>query len=108
MNTNYFLNRILNNKLKLSILLVFILIPVIDVFASFKTVLVDHYDLGANYFLRKGYFSFLAGRGNFASALQEIIGWFLPLFLLLIFCDIFVEDWKYPVGAFHGSDGGSC
>ena len=22
--------------------------------------------------------------------------------------DIFVEDWKYPVGAFHGSDGGSC
>lgn len=22
--------------------------------------------------------------------------------------DIFVDDWKYPVGAFHGSDGGSC
>ena len=22
--------------------------------------------------------------------------------------DIFVDDWKYPIGAFHGSDGGSC
>lgn len=22
--------------------------------------------------------------------------------------DIFVENWKYPVGAFHGADGGSC
>lgn len=22
--------------------------------------------------------------------------------------DVFVDDWKYPVGAFHGADGGSC
>ena len=22
--------------------------------------------------------------------------------------DIFVEDWKYPAGAFHGSEGGPC
>lgn len=22
--------------------------------------------------------------------------------------DIFIENWKYPVGAFHGADGGSC
>lgn len=22
--------------------------------------------------------------------------------------DIFVDDWKYPAGAFHGADGGSC
>lgn len=22
--------------------------------------------------------------------------------------DIYTNDWKYPVGAFHGADGGSC
>ena len=22
--------------------------------------------------------------------------------------DVYVEDWKYPAGAFHGADGGSC
>ena len=22
--------------------------------------------------------------------------------------DIYINDWKYPVGAFHGADGGSC
>ena len=22
--------------------------------------------------------------------------------------DIYINDWNYPVGAFHGADGGSC
>lgn len=22
--------------------------------------------------------------------------------------DIYVKDWKYPIGAFHGSEGGPC
>lgn len=22
--------------------------------------------------------------------------------------DVYVDDWKYPAGAFHGADGGSC
>lgn len=97
MNTNYFLNRILNNKLKLSVLLAFIFIPVIGVFASFKIVLMNHYISETTYFLRKGYFSFLAASDNFNGALFEIIVWFLPLFLLLIFCDMFVEDFQTGV-----------
>ena len=38
---------------------------------------------------------------NMLSMHQMSIGEFMPE-------DIYTNDWKYPAGAFHGSEGGPC
>lgn len=83
---SYYINRIFNNKIKLSIFLLIFLLPVFDIIMT----LIDIHN-GASA-LNTNLAAFLGN--NTFQGFQELLIWFLPLYLLVIVSDDCIEDFK--------------
>lgn len=86
MKIKYYFNRIINNKVKLTTILLIFLYPIIDIVLMLKDV-----SMGASV-LEPNLASFLSSR-IFNSA-QCLLLWFLPLYIILIVADDCIEDYK--------------
>lgn len=86
MKLNYYLKRIINNKLKLMVILLIIIYPIIEVCRSLEDI-----SRGGSVF-EPNLMSFL--RGTYSSAFGLLV-WYLPLYLLLIVADDCIEDYKF-------------
>lgn len=82
----YYFNRIINNKIKLSIILLIFIIPVLDIFLTLKNIQSGGSVLRPELtvFLENGIFQ----------GLQKLLLWYLPLILAIIVSDDCTEDYK--------------
>lgn len=86
MKVRYYLKRIINNKIKLGVILLIFAFPVIDIFL----MLMD---------IRNGGSALMPNLASFLSSCifngsQILLFWYLPLYLLLIVADDCIEDFK--------------
>lgn len=83
---SYYFNRIINNKIKLSIILLVFFIPVLDIFFTLKDI---------QYGGSVPYPELTAFLGNIIfQGLQKLLLWYLPLILAIIVADDCTEDYK--------------
>lgn len=86
MKLNYYLNRIINNKLKLGVIILIFIYPIIDIIM----VLLDISHGAA--VLSPGVSTFLSS--TIFNTTQLLLIWYLPLYLVVIVADDCIEDYK--------------
>ena len=87
MKMNYYLKRIINNKLKLGVIILLIIYPVVDIF------MIIHEISRGQSVLDPNIASFLASQ--IFGGIQKLFFWYLPLYLLIIVADDCIEDHKF-------------
>lgn len=86
MNAKYYFKRIINNKVKLGVILLIFIFPVIDILL----MLNDIHNGGSA--LQPDLASFLSS--TIFNGAQILLFWYLPLYFLLIAADDCIEDFK--------------
>lgn len=86
MTAKYYFNRIINNKLKLGVILIIFMLPVVDVL-----LLLNDIHNGSSV-LEPNLASFLSS--TIFNGAQILLFWFLPLYFLLLAADDCIQDFK--------------
>lgn len=86
MKFKYYFKRIVNNKIKLAVILLIFILPIIDV----CLILLDINNGGSA--IQPNLASFLTG--SIFNVTQTILLWYLPLYFLIVVADDCIEDFK--------------